>query len=180
MDLGEKLVKRETLEKDIDHTNKEYIEDEPFQDIANLAAKLDKLKSVFMKYDHTSVGEIDYYAFHALARDLGIITTSAELRKRVHEITGNTRNVIPYKDCAMAMLGRRSTMCQRIMRYNIKERDFQKRSCWLERITPSYVSNLEFAVHSCHHFEMSLLPPLPPPSPADMRAGKTTKTYSAA
>ncbi|XP_040216067.1 allograft inflammatory factor 1-like [Rana temporaria] len=168
---------REKLETDIHFINKELIEDEPFKDITNLAVKLDKLKRLFMKYDYSSRGEIDYIAFHAMARELRVFTTLAELRKRVQEITGNARNIISYKDTAMAVLGQRSTMCQRIMKHN---GDFDKKTCWLDSTHPSYLGYLEFSAHSPLQSPITPMPPPPPPSPADMCPGEKAVSYPAA
>ncbi|XP_071983621.1 allograft inflammatory factor 1-like isoform X2 [Engystomops pustulosus] len=165
---------------DINHTNKEYTEDGPFQDIAHLTVKLERLKRVFLRHNPTSDGEIDYVALHAMAMDLGIVRTLPDLKKRVQYVTGNTRSTLNYKDCAMAMLGRRSTMCQRILRFSGQDGEYEKRPCWLDRMTPSYISHLEFTVTSGLLSPIALLPPPPPPSPADVGAMQNTGTYPAA
>ncbi|XP_072275315.1 allograft inflammatory factor 1-like [Pyxicephalus adspersus] len=171
---------REKLEMNINLINKEYIGDVPFKDITNLAIKLEKLKRLFMKYDYSSGGEIDYTAFHALARELRVFTTLAELKKRVQEITGSTRNILSYEDCAMAMLGRRSTMCQRKMRNHGEDGDFDKKACWLDCTHASYFGYLEFSIPSPLNSPITPLPPPPPPSPADMFPGEKVESYPAA
>ncbi|XP_069825158.1 allograft inflammatory factor 1-like isoform X2 [Dendropsophus ebraccatus] len=158
----------------------EYLQDESFQDVTCLAAKLEKLKNVFMKYDPTSDGEIDYMALDSMAYDLGIIQTLAELKKRVQEITGNSRNALTYKDCAMTMLGRRSTICQRRMRYSGQDEEFEKKPCWLDRLSLSFVSRFDFSFSSGLQSPITHLPPPPPPSPADIGAMENTGTYPAA
>ncbi|XP_077307139.1 allograft inflammatory factor 1-like isoform X2 [Lithobates pipiens] len=164
---------------DIHFINKELIEDEAFKDITNLAVKLDKLKRLFMKYDYASIGEIDYIAFHAMARELRVFTTLAEQKKRVQEITGNTRNILSYKDTAMAVLGQRSTVCQR-MTHNGDDGDFDKKSCWLDCTHTSYLGYLEFSAHSPLQSPITPIPPPPPPSPADMCPGEKAASYPAA
>ncbi|XP_056384054.1 allograft inflammatory factor 1-like [Hyla sarda] len=169
-----------TFQVDVPLCEQEYLRDEPFQDITHLAGKLEKLKRVFMKYDRSSDGEIDYVTLHAMAQDLGIITTVAELEKRVQDITGNTKNALSYKDCAMAILGRRSTMCQRIRSFSGQDGEFEKRPCWLDRVFLSYVSHLEFTLSPNLLSPIAFLPPPPPPSPADSGAMENTQTYPAA
>ncbi|XP_063284151.1 allograft inflammatory factor 1-like [Pelobates fuscus] len=177
------LGKFQRLELDIDYANKEYLGDEPFQDITDLSAKLYKLKCAFLQYDINGSGEIDYMTFHVMAQGLGIYRSMSELKKRVQEITGNKTCFITYKDCAMAMLGRRSTMCQRILTYSEKGGEFVRRPCLLDSKAPSYVSYLEFAVHPSRNMPLSpvqYFPPPPPPSPADMDVFSVTRTFSTA
>ncbi|XP_073427639.1 allograft inflammatory factor 1-like isoform X2 [Dendrobates tinctorius] len=180
MQNWDQLQRRAKLQFQIDHTNKEYLEDEPFHDISNLTVKLEKLKSAFLRHDPTSNGEIDYTSFHAMAQDLGIFRSVAALQERAQDVTGNTRNALSYRDCAMAMLGRRSTMCQRIMRYSGKNGNFENRPCWLDRIKPLYVSRLEVTLSPSLPSPITFLPPPPPPSPADMTTTESTRTYPAA
>ncbi|XP_069825159.1 allograft inflammatory factor 1-like isoform X3 [Dendropsophus ebraccatus] len=144
----------------------EYLQDESFQDVTCLAAKLEKLKN--------------YMALDSMAYDLGIIQTLAELKKRVQEITGNSRNALTYKDCAMTMLGRRSTICQRRMRYSGQDEEFEKKPCWLDRLSLSFVSRFDFSFSSGLQSPITHLPPPPPPSPADIGAMENTGTYPAA
>ncbi|XP_073501339.1 allograft inflammatory factor 1-like [Phyllobates terribilis] len=158
----------------------EYLEDGPFRDISNLDVKLEKLKSAFLRHDPASNGEIDYTAFHAMAQDLGIFRSVAALQERVQDITGNTRNALSYRDTVMTMLGRRSTMCQRIMTYSGKNGDFENRPCWLDRIKPLYVSRLEVTLSPSLPSPITFLPPPPPPSPADVTTMENTRTYPAA
>ncbi|KAM4021799.1 allograft inflammatory factor 1-like [Anomaloglossus baeobatrachus] len=180
MDLGKQIQRRTKLEFHIDHTNQEYLEDEPFRDISNLDVKLEKLKRAFLRHDPTSDGEIDYIACKAMALELGISRSLAELQMRVQDIIGTTRNALSYRDCAMMMLGRRSTMRQRIMRYTGQGGNFENRPCWLDRMKPLYVSHLEITLSSSLQSPITLLPPPPPPSPADMATMENTNPYPAA
>ncbi|KAM4642147.1 allograft inflammatory factor 1-like [Discoglossus pictus] len=167
------------VEHEINIANKEYLGDEPFQDIPDLSAKLEKLKDLFIRHDSDKNGEIDYGNLHEMAQSIDILLTDMELKKRVHEITGNTSNSLSYKDCAMTFLGRRSTMCQRIMKYSGKNY-LEKQSCLLEiKRTTLHTSNLVINVPSAFPSTTILFPSPPPPtSPADIAAG--TNTYPAA
>ncbi|XP_075471597.1 allograft inflammatory factor 1-like [Ascaphus truei] len=178
MALEKQLERREKLEKEIYYANKEYIADGPFQDITDLQSKLEKLKCAFMQNDPDCKGEMDYTTLHVMAQDLGITRTLMELKQQVQEITGNIGNSIPYKDCAMAMLGRRSTMCQRIMQYNVQGGEVGKRVCLLDDAAPHYITRTEVTLSSALLSPVAVFSPPPPPSPADM--GAEAQIYPAA
>ncbi|XP_053894067.1 allograft inflammatory factor 1-like [Malaclemys terrapin pileata] len=155
---------QEKQEKEFCLINKEYLADEPFRDITNLQAKLDQLKDVFMGYDATRTGEIDYPTMSRILQEFGVFQSPLELKALVQEITGNTGSTVPYKDFTMVMLGRRSTMCQRIMHYNGKGGGAMKRPSLMN--SGPCVTYLESTLSRVPS-PLTTLPPPPPPSPAD-------------
>nr|XP_033817640.1 allograft inflammatory factor 1-like isoform X2 [Geotrypetes seraphini] len=167
---------REFQEGEINFVIKEYLTDEPFQDIGDLQGKLEKLKYMFMKYDPSSKGDIDYDTLSILVRELGFFRSPSELKKLMQEITGNRSNAVTFKDFAMMMLGRRSTMCQRIMRYNENRGEPLKLPCLLDKV--SYVSFVNITLSRGLLSPLMYYPPAPPPSPADAIPGSAV-TYPA-
>ncbi|XP_067388544.1 allograft inflammatory factor 1-like isoform X2 [Emydura macquarii macquarii] len=155
---------QEKQEKEFCLVNKEYLADEPFQDIPELWEKLDQLKGMFMRYDATRAGEIDYPTMSRILQEFAVFRSPSELKVLAQEITGNSGNTIPYKDFAMVMLGRRSTMCQRIMRYDGNGGEAVRRPSLMD--AGLYVSYLECTLSGVPS-PLSTLPPPPPPSPAD-------------
>nr|XP_032662004.1 allograft inflammatory factor 1-like [Chelonoidis abingdonii] len=155
---------QEKQEKEFCLINKEYLADEPFRDIPHLQAKLDQLKGMFMGYDATHTGEIDYPTMSRILQEFGVFQNPLELKTLVQEITGNTGSTVPYKDFTMVMLGRRSTMCQRIMHYNGKGGGAVKMPSLMDAGT--YVTFLECTLSGVPS-PLTTLPPPPPPSPAD-------------
>ncbi|XP_030063234.1 allograft inflammatory factor 1-like [Microcaecilia unicolor] len=153
----------EFQEGEINFVIKEYLADEPFQDIENLQGKLEKLKCMFMKYDASSKGEIDYDTLSIMVQELGFFRTPSEMKKLVQETTGNRSNVVTFKEFAMVMLGRRSTMCQRIMRYNENRRELLKMPCLLDKV--SYVSFVNITLSRGLPSPLAYYLPAPPPSP---------------
>ncbi|XP_050819395.1 allograft inflammatory factor 1-like [Gopherus flavomarginatus] len=155
---------QEKQEKEFCLINKEYLADEPFRDIPNLQAKLDQLKGMFMGYDATRTGEIDYPTMSRILQEFGVFQNPLELKTLVQEITGNTGSTVPYKDFTMVMLGRRSTMCQRIMHYDGKGGGAVKRPSLMD--AGPYITYLECTLSGVPS-PLTTLPPPPPPSPAD-------------
>ncbi|XP_029474013.1 allograft inflammatory factor 1-like [Rhinatrema bivittatum] len=152
-------------EREINFVIKDYLTDEPFQDIGDLQGKLEKLKYMFMKYDSSRRGEIDYDTLSILIRELGFFRTPSELKKLVQETTGNRGSAVTYKDLAMIVLGRRSTMCQRIMHYSENRGAALRMPCLLDKV--SYVSFVHITLSREIPSPLAAYPPAPPPSPAE-------------
>uniref|UniRef100_A0A8C8S6E2 Uncharacterized protein n=1 Tax=Pelusios castaneus TaxID=367368 RepID=A0A8C8S6E2_9SAUR len=51
-----------------------------------------------------------YPTMSRMLQDFGVFRNPLELKALAQEITGNAGSAIPYKDFAMVVLGRRSTM----------------------------------------------------------------------
>ncbi|XP_006017806.1 allograft inflammatory factor 1-like [Alligator sinensis] len=162
---GKEIPLLKNQEMELYLVNKEYLADEPFQDIPNLQEKLELLKGAFLEYDAMHTGEIDYPTLSNLLREFQVFRSLLELRVRVQDITGNAGSTVPYKDFVMAMLGRRSTMCQRFLQYSGKEGDAVKKPSLIE--PGSHASYLGPETECISSPLSTLPPPPPPPSPAD-------------
>ncbi|XP_058875582.1 allograft inflammatory factor 1-like isoform X2 [Acipenser ruthenus] len=160
MTSAEDLEMRQKQEAELSAFNK-FLADLPFLNIPDLRGKLERLKWKFIEHDPQHSGEIDLLVLGCVVQELGSPRTQAELTALVQDLTGNHGNNIPYRDFVMVMLGRRSSMCARIMRCSGVGCVEGKKPCLISAAHPpgSPVGALPSP--------LSLLPPPPPPSPAD-------------
>uniref|UniRef100_S4RS11 Allograft inflammatory factor 1 like n=1 Tax=Petromyzon marinus TaxID=7757 RepID=S4RS11_PETMA len=100
---------------DLTHMNKEFLEDEFYQDVDDLAEKLERYKEKFLDFDLNDEEEIDLMALKKMLERVGTPRTHLELKKIIAEVTTGNSDCIGYRDFLTLMLGKRSAVLKLIM-----------------------------------------------------------------
>ncbi|XP_032814647.1 allograft inflammatory factor 1-like [Petromyzon marinus] len=95
--------------------NKEFLEDEFYQDVDDLAEKLERYKEKFLDFDLNDEEEIDLMALKKMLERVGTPRTHLELKKIIAEVTTGNSDCIGYRDFLTLMLGKRSAVLKLIM-----------------------------------------------------------------
>ncbi|XP_062929715.1 allograft inflammatory factor 1-like isoform X1 [Mobula hypostoma] len=127
--------------------NKEFLEDQKYQDEENLAENLESFKKKYMEFDLNDQGDIGMYfvdfvrvvhfeellmifctaridldlmSLKQMLEKLGVPKTHLEVKKMISEATGGSSETISYRNFVIMMLGKRSTVLRLIMMFEGK------------------------------------------------------------
>uniref|UniRef100_A0A0B6ZJF0 Allograft inflammatory factor 1-like EF-hand domain-containing protein n=1 Tax=Arion vulgaris TaxID=1028688 RepID=A0A0B6ZJF0_9EUPU len=110
--FGQYLTK---WEKQLDDVNQEFIDDEYFNDVDDLAFKLQEYKAKFIECDRDLSGDLNVMDVKYLLEHLGQAKTHLEVVKMIKEVDSTQREAINYTDFVKMMLGPKSTVLKIIL-----------------------------------------------------------------
>ncbi|XP_007898444.1 allograft inflammatory factor 1-like [Callorhinchus milii] len=100
--------------------NKEFLEDEKYNDVDELLENLESFKKKYVEFDLNDHGDIDLMSLKQMLEKLGVPKTHLEVKKMITEVTGGSSETISYRDFVTMMLGKRSGVLKLIMMFEGK------------------------------------------------------------
>ncbi|XP_014340846.1 allograft inflammatory factor 1-like [Latimeria chalumnae] len=116
------LMKTQQEER-LTEVNKEFLEDQKYSDVEDLAEKLESFKKKYVEFDLNNQGEIDVMALKRMMEKLGVPKTHLQMKKMISEVTGGSSETICYRDFVKMMLGKRSAVLKLVMMFEGKASD---------------------------------------------------------
>ncbi|XP_041352206.1 allograft inflammatory factor 1-like [Gigantopelta aegis] len=115
--LGEYLTR---MNAELDEINKQFLEDEFFQDDEDLQEKLESYKKTFIEYDIDKSGDLNIMDIKYMMEKLGQAKTHLELKKMITEVDTTSTGAINYTDFIKMMLGPKSSVLKLILLFEEK------------------------------------------------------------
>jgi len=116
-------------ELSLDEINKQYLEDEDYQDeddYPDLNGQLEGYKKQFMEFDEDNSGDIDLMELKRMMEKLDQAKTHLELKKMIAEVDREQRGSISYNDFLFMMLGKKSSVLKLILKFEQAMKDKER------------------------------------------------------
>ncbi|XP_055888954.1 allograft inflammatory factor 1-like [Biomphalaria glabrata] len=110
--FGEYMAK---WEAQLDEINKEFLNDEFFNDDEELSFKLQEYKAKFIECDQDLSGDLDVMDVKYLLQKLGQAKTHLEVISMIKEVDSTHKDAINYRDFVRMMLGPKSSILKIIL-----------------------------------------------------------------
>ncbi|XP_076445024.1 allograft inflammatory factor 1-like [Babylonia areolata] len=112
--FGEFMAK---WESSFDDVNKEFAEDEAYNDDEELPEKLQQYKKKFIECDQDMSGDLNLMDVKYMLEKLGQAKTHLELKKMIKEVDSTNTGAINYRDFVRMMLGPQSGVLKKILMF---------------------------------------------------------------
>ncbi|XP_062515612.1 allograft inflammatory factor 1-like [Corticium candelabrum] len=113
-------------ENELDRTNQEFLTGGKFEDVEDLAERLESYKKQFMEFDENHSGDIDIMELKRMMEKLGQAKTHLELKKMIAEVDTNNTGTIHYHEFLDMMLGKRSSILKLILMFEEKKKEKER------------------------------------------------------
>ncbi|KAL5009785.1 hypothetical protein ScPMuIL_012090 [Solemya velum] len=90
--------------------NKEFLENDDYEDIEELPETLKTYKEQFIEYDQDHSGDIDIMELKMAMEKIGQAKTHLELKKMIAEVDTTDSGTITYREFINTMLGKKSSV----------------------------------------------------------------------
>ncbi|KAI8518456.1 allograft inflammatory factor 1-like [Branchiostoma belcheri] len=97
-------------EEILDEINQEFLTDDDYKEVEDLADRLESSKKTFMEMDENNNGELGMMEVKRMMEKLDQAKTHLELKKMINEVDTTGRGVITYRDFLGMMLGSKSSV----------------------------------------------------------------------
>lgn len=114
-------LKKEQDEK-LDEVNKDFLDDEDYSEVEDLADRLLSYKAQFVEFDEDNSGDIDIMELKRMMEKLGQAKTHLELKKMIAEVDKTDSGTITYKEFLDMMLGSKSSVLKLILMFEEKKK----------------------------------------------------------
>ncbi|XP_066295422.1 allograft inflammatory factor 1-like isoform X1 [Branchiostoma lanceolatum] len=113
-------------EEMLDEINQEFLTDEDYQEVEELADRLESSKKTFIEMDENNNGELGIMEVKRMMEKLGQAKTHLELKKMIAEVDTTARGVITYRDFLGMMLGSKSSVLKLILMFEEKKKEKER------------------------------------------------------
>lgn len=115
-------------ENNLEAINQEYLNDESYKEVEDLAERLKAYKQQFLEYDLDNSGDIDFMELKYMLEKIGQAKTHLECKKMIKEVNKRETDTINYQEFLDMMLGSKNSVLRLILLFEEKakkERDSQ-------------------------------------------------------
>jgi len=111
---------RKQQEAGLDAINEEYVSDDAYKDVEDLAQKLAAYKVQFMETDRDNSGDIDFEELKLMLEKIGQAKTHLECKKMIKEVDKTNSGTIDYREFLDMMLGSKNSVLRLILLFEEK------------------------------------------------------------
>ncbi|XP_019619408.1 PREDICTED: allograft inflammatory factor 1-like isoform X2 [Branchiostoma belcheri] len=113
-------------EEILDEINQEFLTDDDYKEVEDLADRLESSKKTFMEMDENNNGELGMMEVKRMMEKLDQAKTHLELKKMINEVDTTGRGVITYRDFLGMMLGSKSSVLKLILMFEEKRKEKER------------------------------------------------------
>ncbi|XP_078605026.1 allograft inflammatory factor 1-like isoform X1 [Branchiostoma floridae x Branchiostoma japonicum] len=113
-------------EEMLDEINQEFLTDDDYKEVEELADRLESSKKTFMEMDENNNGELGMMEVKRMMEKLDQAKTHLELKKMIAEVDTTGRGVITYRDFLGMMLGSKSSVLKLILMFEEKKKEKER------------------------------------------------------
>lgn len=118
---GKKFGQMKTKqESDLDSINQEYLDDESYKEVEDLAGRLKAYKKQFIEFDMDNSGDIDFMELKHMLEKIGQPKTHLECKKMIKEVNKRDSDTINYREFLDMMLGSKNSVLRLILLFEEK------------------------------------------------------------
>lgn len=107
-------------EMSLDSINQEYLEEDAYKEVEDLAEKLKAYKAQFMEFDLDNSGDIDFMELKQMLEKIGQPKTHLECKKMIKEVNKRDSDTINYREFLDMMLGSKNSVLRLILLFEEK------------------------------------------------------------
>jgi len=107
-------------ETELDTINQEYLHEDAYKEVEDLAAKLKSYKNQFMEFDADNSGDIDFQELKLMLEKIGQPKTHLECKKMIKEVDKTNSGTINYREFLDMMLGSKNSVLRLILLFEEK------------------------------------------------------------
>jgi allograft inflammatory factor 1 len=107
-------------ETNLDAINQEYLDDESYKEVEDLAQRLVSYKKQFIEFDLDNSGDIDFMELKQMLEKIGQPKTHLECKKMIKEVNKSDTGTINYREFLDMMLGSKNSVLRLILLFEEK------------------------------------------------------------
>jgi len=107
---------------ELETINEEYLTDDTYKDVEDLADKLKSYQVQFMEFDMDNSGDIDFEELKLMLEKIGQPKTHLECKKMIKEIDKTNSGTINYREFLDMMLGSKNSVLRLILLFEEKSK----------------------------------------------------------
>jgi allograft inflammatory factor 1 len=107
-------------ESNLEAINQEYLDDESYKEVEDLADKLVRYRKQFIEFDLDNSGDIDFMELKQMLEKIGQPKTHLECKKMIKEVNKTDTGTINYREFLDMMLGSKSSVLRLILLFEEK------------------------------------------------------------
>lgn len=109
-----------TQQNELESINQEYLEEEAYKEVEDLAERLQTYKAQFIEFDLDNSGDIDFMELKQMLEKIGQPKTHLECKKMIKEVNKRDTDTINYREFLDMMLGSKNSVLRLILLFEEK------------------------------------------------------------
>lgn len=109
-------------QNELESINQEYLEEDSYKEVEDLAERLQAYKAQFMEFDLDNSGDIDFMELKQMLEKIGQPKTHLECKKMIKEVNKRDSDTINYREFLDMMLGSKNSVLRLILLFEEKSK----------------------------------------------------------